>query len=190
MSGIRYKGSDYCSDFLHLRAAPYLLAQIYWGSANVPKEISEAMTCVENLFRFLGAHERADKSKSAISVGDGVAPRVGALLALRTGWNVTAVDPLMRISGEHPKIKRLVCRPCQIERVSEQADYVVACHSHAPLQHTLERCKPGGLIVGLICCVPWSDFEIEKAGGQIISRISDPRCISPAREVVVVRTNS
>jgi len=184
-----YKGADYCSDFLHLKAAPYLLAHVYWGPGNVPKEISEAMACVENLFRFVGAHTRADSSKSAISIGDGVAPRVGALLALRTGWTVTSVDPLMRISGAHPKVKRLTCLNTQIERVKAQVDFVLACHSHAPIKETLARCKPGGLVVGLICCVPWSDHEIEKNGGRVISRILDLRCISPAREVVVVTSS-
>ena len=170
--------TDWCQVFVGLRCAPGLLSVVGWGG-DPAKEISEAMACAEAVRRRVPHGALADRRRSVLVVGDGVSPRVGAMVALRSGWSVLSVDPLMRVVGPHPTISRLTCQRDRIEAVDGLFDIVIACHSHAPVVATQARLKPGGLGVTLECCVSWASAP------GLIESYEDPRCLSAARTVRV-----
>lgn len=170
--------TDWCQIFVGLRCAPGLLAAVGWGG-DPAKEISEAMACVEAVRRRVPRGTLADRSRSVLVVGDGTSPRVGAMLAVRSGWSVVSVDPAMRLDGPHPRIDRLVCRRDRVEAVDELFDVVIACHSHAPVAATQARLKPGGLGVTLECCVSWTSAP------GLIESYEDHWCLSAARTMRV-----
>mgnify|MGYP000573623061 CR=1 FL=1 len=65
--------------------------------------------------------DRADESVTVLVVGDGHSPRTGALVVLHTRWQVTVVDPVLTVQGQHPKIPRLTCMRARIEDLPELA---------------------------------------------------------------------
>ena len=61
------------------------------------KELTESMACFNAIRNYLllnkGPFDPKDEGVTALVIGDGSTPRTGALLALRTSWQVTSVDP-------------------------------------------------------------------------------------------------
>jgi hypothetical protein len=106
------KTTRYIDEFITLDCAPMLLSLKIFPNA---KEISEAMSTFHAFRRFIQPHVpkvQQHQSKCIICVGDGATPRCAALFALRCkGWEVVAIDPLMRITASsekaHPKNYRM-----------------------------------------------------------------------------------
>lgn len=155
---------------------PMLLTEVRWG-ADPCKEISESWAVCQAALRWGrdAGRRRDDTSVRVLSVGDGTTPRTAALLAAQVGWSVTAVDPLLRVS-----MARVRCLPERVEEHSETYDLVLATHSHAGVDATRARVRPGGTLVVLPCCVPWPDAPRQ-------SREVVDYCLSPDRTLVVER---
>lgn len=145
------------------------------------KEVTEAFAVYDAAKVVLGDEALHDSSILAICPGDGVSPRTGATVALRSAWTVKSVDPAMRVRwtrGQH-KVKRLEC----VRGMAQDAEYasprivILATHSHAPLSSIVAKCRCDRLdVVSLPCCVP------DDIGSPSMSW-EDADCESPARRV-------
>lgn len=168
------------SQFVCFAAAPLLLSAVSWGS-DPPKEITESLSVTNaTLLAARGAGiDRGSRDISCLVVGDGCWPRTGALVALLTGWQVTSIDPALRLAGPHPKVRRLTAIRAKLEDYPDlRADVVLAVHSHATVAATRAAVKPGGVLVSMPCCVPWAPAE-----GATVTEAAG--CLSPARWLVI-----
>jgi hypothetical protein len=172
--------SLYLSQLVKLRCASRLLS---FGIFPNAKEVSESFGAFAALRHLPYAPNRRDVL--AVCVGDGVSPRTGATIALRSGWRVISVDPLMRAKWAAPRIERLTCSRAKIEdlRISHPGPVViVAVHSHARLEDARRVIDaPEVAAVAIPCCVPQS------LGSPPDVTYQDAEIISPAREVRVWR---
>jgi hypothetical protein len=173
--------SRYLSDLVKLRCASRLLS---FGIFPNAKEVTESFGAWDAIRRHLPyAPNRRDVL--AVCVGDGVSPRTGATIALRSGWRVLSVDPLMRAKWAAPRIERLSCSRAKIEdlRISHLGPVViVAVHSHARLEDARRVIEaPEVAAVAIPCCVP----QVLPMAPDAV--YWDEEILSPAREVRVWR---
>lgn len=167
--------------FLSLSFAPRLLP-FFASAINPAKEITESMGAALTVLRWqrYRGFDRGDHDVRVVVVGDGRQPRTGALLACMTGWQVVSVDPDMKPHKGAATIDRLSCVRARIEDAGiDGADFVVAVHSHAPVEATRAVARVGGIIVSIPCCVPWPT----DAGEVFV----DSAMICPDRRVIVER---
>lgn len=155
----------YLEKFVRLKCAPDLLQ---WGLYPNCKEITEAMA-MHSALSHLEGFDLNHAETTAICVGDGVSPRCGAMIAVRSKWRVISIDPNMhdRWVGLTP-IVRLTCLNQRIED-EKVRDYllprmqhrtvILACHAHVtwdqimkPLRRSLVRPEQVSLIT-MPCCV-------------------------------------
>lgn len=166
--------------FLNLRVAPLLMSAVSW-SGKPAKEITESYATLKAVLAHAEERgfDRAAARVSVLVVGDGTSPRTAALVACLTGWTVTSIDPLLRVDGPHPEIRRLTCVRGRLEEHPElRADIVIGVHSHATPKATRAAVLPGGFLVVMPCCVPWApadEARITVAKGVL----------SPARLLIV-----
>ena len=145
----------YLEEFVSLRCAADLLALKLYPNA---KEITEAL----GLFHAVAPFRQLKKClghRTALVVGDGVTPRLGAMLAFRMPWTVVSVDPEMRRTDWD--IHGLTCVKSKVESISP-----VDCaggpavlflpHSHAPTDVCVTKLVNYSrlTIVNMPCCVP------------------------------------
>lgn len=78
----------YINEFMRLKCAGDLLAAKIFGSA---KEVSEAMGVYAAIRRNLRSLRFDDPTVTALVREEGSVPRIGALLAYRTSWNVVSI---------------------------------------------------------------------------------------------------
>ena len=132
------------------------------------KEITEAMS----MWRVLGKEgffglNRQDRDVLVVCVGDGSTPRLAALAALSTNWDVLSVDPNLNPSwATRNGVERLQCIAKPIEEVSlsevelcdlksYKAMIILACHAHVEPKAMLESLVypcPRHLVC-MPCCV-------------------------------------
>lgn len=177
---VRKKAQRRVNRFLNLTSAPLLLSSVSWGM-DPTKEITESIACWEAAMAWIvkSGRSQSDRSSSVLVVGDGHSPRTGALFACLSAWTVTSIDPAMREPGPHPTIHRLTSVRARLEeRPDLRADIVVAVHSHATPAATRAAALPGGVVVAMPCCVPWTPRE----GAWTYA---DPACLSPDRQIIV-----
>jgi len=98
---------------LKLKCGPELLALGVWPNW---KEVTEAIACWRATIKHLrNVVDPGDTGVTAVVVGDGSTPRLGALLAFLTRWSVVSVDPNMRLDGRYEAVKRLTLIKGKIE---------------------------------------------------------------------------
>ena len=130
---IRKPSLCYLDQFVGLTCAGDLLNLKLFPNA---KEITESMAAYAALRKRLEA--RLSEPLSVLVVGDGSTPRTGALIAFRSRWNVTSVDPNINPKNLNLPISRLrVCKG-KVEELEYALapgamDIVVAVHSHAKI---------------------------------------------------------
>jgi len=145
----------YLEEFTMLTCAPdLLLAKVYPNA----KEITEAMGMFHAAIPY-GELKLCGVPHTAVVVGDGHTPRLGALLAFRTNWNVYSVDPEMRVDKYANAFKRLVILKDKIENVkidcAGQPAVLFMPHSHANMCDAIasldnyETLK----VISMPCCV-------------------------------------
>lgn len=163
--------------FLERTTAPLLLQAVSWGTDPM-KEITESEACWEAVLQWLVTSGRRQSDPlSVLVVGDGRSPRTGALIACLSKWTVTSIDPGAAKEGPHPTIQRLTVVKARLEtRPDLRADIVIAPHSHANPEATRAACLPGGVVVALPCCVPWTPLPHSRV-------YVDHACLSPDRTV-------
>jgi hypothetical protein len=98
------------------------------------KEISEA----SSITRFLHKQYRPWTKYNdvlLVVIGDGASPRLGAMVAFHTAWNVVSIDPLLNMEKARKngwdKVKRLTMVPSKYEDVNE---------------HRSSQSIPGGIV--------------------------------------------
>ena len=152
------KNPNHLAHFLRLKCAGDLLnCGVY---PNI-RELTEAMGAYDAMFRLRDMPNLDDDTVQAIVIGDGTTPRVGAMVAFRTKWNVVSVDPNM-----HPRnfrVTRLETRRQRIEDTTNlqgfgvQRIVVFAIHSHGPLRLTKQQVQDGVnriSVIAMPCCKP------------------------------------
>ena len=125
------------------------------------KEITEsygAFNAVRNKLKY----DLSDPNVTLVSVGDGKTPRTATLFAFRTNWQYVSIDPMLdktKIPVWESRIQRLKCIASKVEDVDLMYDklIILAVHSHADLQETLQHVR-GKVrsLVAIPCCVPYS----------------------------------
>lgn len=168
---IRRPSLRYLNEFTKLKCSPDLLSHKLFPNA---KEITESFGAYNALRMNQADFPLNDKKINCIVVGDGHKPRTGALIAFRTAWTVTSIDPLIYNKtmqcGEINSVEgidRLTVMKLRIEDVPNQlmefsGKVIIVCvHSHAKLS---ECCKKfpdrEKYIVNIPCCYP-SDLNIK-----------------------------
>lgn len=178
---VHRQGRARLNHFLSLSFAPTLLP-FFASAVNPAKEITESMGAAIAVLRWqrYRSIDRGDHGVRVVVVGDGSQPRTGALIACMTGWQVVSVDPAMKPHRAADGINRLTCVRARIEDAGlVDADFVVAVHSHAPVEATRAVARVGGIIVSIPCCVPWPTDRGET--------FIDPAMICPDRRIIVER---
>lgn len=153
--------SKYHNDLMRLRCAPQLLNLGIFPNA---KEMTESFASLAAAERVLGGPEAATRDDVlAFVIGDGVCPRTGVTLALRTKWQVVSVDPLLRPewAGFEPMgVRRLQCFADRVEdrRFKSKARDTVMIfpHSHASVEKSIWCVRVSGRrhVVAMQCCFP------------------------------------
>ena len=178
----------YLDGFVKLKCAPDLLA---WGVFPNAKEITEAMAAWRAV-RVNCRHWLKERTNCYV-IGDGRTPRLGALVACLSGWNVTSIDPIMHERFLHQtQIKRLLCCKKLAEEVFTKGmiweklprAVILAVHSHAKLQPIWEWCLrmyKEVLCVAIPCCVP------QETGEDPAAEYADWGIHSPKRTVKIWR---
>lgn len=177
MSDDRCSGfSNYLDALFSLRCVPDLLA---WGMFPNAKEWTECYGLYRCAREYLGAEAFGRRDVTALDVGCGKKPRLGALVACMTRWNVIAIDPrLSGVAGAHPKVNGLTVYPKTIEQLAMEfmGELVVSfhCHSHAPLESTWRAVRARRhVVIALPCCkkldLPYVKPVLEYEDAQIIS---------------------
>ncbi len=149
----------YLEEFVMLKSAPDLLAMKLYPNA---KEITEAM----GMFHAAvpgGQMKLCGLKHTALVIGDGNTPRLAAMLAFRTNWDVVSVDPRFK-KFSWDKIDRLTTFVGTIEELG-----VVDCkgmpailfypHSHASFEAGVKAMANYSSLklVAMPCCVPVPD---------------------------------
>lgn len=179
---IRKTNYDLLNEFVKLRCAQDLLAlNVFQNAANPVKEITEAMGLFKLIRKVLGDDVLMDAQNRAWCVGDGTRPRMGAMLAYRTKWQVNSVDPIISFQQV---ATRLFCLPLTVEELvggvytEIPGRILVACHSHAPMGVAVKAIRPEWIFT-LPCCVnqhPGPNYKLIKS-------YHDWGILSPHREV-------
>lgn len=160
----------YLNEFFALSCSAGLLQTEAFGRSNPAKEITEAFAMFRAIGNVLpeGFKSFGRKDVFLIVAGDGVTPRLGATVALRSNWSVISIDPTMHVKWvgtdgykiDPNGIKRLTCIKDKAERVHypfyNNIDVILALpHSHADAGPVLERLKARRVhVVANPCCVP------------------------------------
>ena len=127
------------------------------------KEISEAESMRRACVLKLNMRPGCSKT-TAVIVGDGKVPRLGALLAFTTRWNVFSIDPLMEFNPIEKGVRNLTVFKDKVQNI-EKLDWGE--------QHP---CR-------IVLCAPHShvDFNI---GAQLIKNsIHDPKLVAVVNAV-------
>lgn len=151
----------YLDEFVKLTCSAELLA---WKLFPNAKEITESLAAYNAYRKNLARAYPPNEAIKCIVVGDGYTPRTGAIFAMRSKFNVVSVDPNLRTQGLHPNIKRLICIKAKAEAVDwnqyisrEDRVFVVAVHSHAPINSVIDKIiqiKPMLSLISIPCCMP------------------------------------
>lgn len=158
------------------------------------KEISEA----SSITRFLHKQYRAWTKYNdvlVVVVGDGATPRLGAMLAFHTNWEIVSIDPLLRDNSKWDIIKRLHriplryedlgCYSCPLlERpIEEYKVLYVFPHAHVNLDDAIKCLEPKfGEAIGVVampCCQPQGIFD-DRYPTVVYE---DFGCLSPRRTI-------
>jgi len=141
----------YLEYFIKLKTAPELLQEKMFPNT---KEITESMGAFFAVKKHI-PFALNDPSINCFVVGDGHVPRTGMLIARITAWNVTSIDPSMRIRDYNTK--RLLVMKDRIENcIFPEMDkaIIVSVHSHAEAQKTWSAIKAKKkYFVNIPCCV-------------------------------------
>ena len=158
------------------------------------KEISEA----SSITRFLHKQYRSWTKYSdvlVVVVGDGASPRVGAMLAFRTNWNVVSIDPLLRDDSKWNGIKKLYLISKRYEDVNTQDieaplhnfTLYVFPHAHVEINEALRVLQPVfGIAAGVVampCCQ--KQDVVDDIYPTLV--VEDFGCLSPRRTIKLWR---
>ena len=157
----------YLDEFIKLKCAPDLLLNHLFPNA---KEITESMAAF-NAYRknLMFSYPPTEEHTTCLVIGDGVTPRTGAVFAMRTKFEVTSVDPVIRLKlGHiyHENINNLVMLKERAEKIyydifcpkyTLNKLIIVAIHSHAPLDKLIKRIEETTdikefAIISIPCC--------------------------------------
>ena len=142
------------------------------------KEVTETMGCFNAVRKHLlgeGKFDSKDAGTTALVIGDGSTPRVGALLALRTSWNCISVDPAFKTKIESvsqdgevtyawKNIARLsvIAKPIQEVKIKPSKLVVVMMHCHVDLEEALLCVESECELVGIVACPCCNFIERQK----------------------------
>ena len=150
----------YINSFLGLACSVDMLTWKIYPNA---KELSESMGCFEALRNhIIGPPEHSpfqlnDPTVKCICPGDGASPSTGAMVAMRSAWEVYSVDPLIKDKKEWKNIKRLNIVQKRIEDFSIEAEkaVILAVHNHSKLIDCVKAVKNAKhiSIIAIPCCV-------------------------------------
>lgn len=158
--------NKYLEEFPFLKCSPEL---IMWKLYPNAKEITEAMGLFSAIIQNLGrGMEACGWDARAVIFGDGRTPRLGALLAMRTRWQVVSVDPLLQ-PERWTQIRRLTILPDKGENIhmldmDNRDTFIFFPHSHAPMNECLARIQnfSSRTIISMPCCVPIAKNWVSK----------------------------
>ena len=176
---VKYPSLKYVNEFVRMKCSPDLIK--YELFPNV-KEISESMTALVAVRKYLGAKSFGDENFTVIDAGCGRMPRTAALFAFLTRWQCYAVDPLLQMNNSNNSIKRLQKINGLIEQQRFDIDgtcIFLAVHSHISLPIALQNVKAKRIIIVAIpCCKP---LILKKY--KPVKEYEDEGCLSPKRLV-------
>lgn len=150
----------YLNEFVRLYKSASDMLQL--GLFPDAKEITESYAAFNAVSKKLKQYKFDDPEVTLVSVGDGRTPRTAALFAFRTKWQCVSVDPLLKVENIkywEDNIQQLMCIPQYVEDIDLNYDKVVivAVHSHANLQKTLEHVRgKTRSLVAIPCCKPYN----------------------------------
>lgn len=168
MVRIKSPSLRYLNEFFTLSCSKGLLVTEAFGRSNPAKEITEAFAMFRGLACCWDEGLKAFKRDDVVAIvaGDGVTPRLGATIALRSNWTVMSIDPTMHQAWVGPHgvrndphgIRRLTCvkeRAEQCDLNFGDAEVVLALpHSHARAEQVIPRIRARRLhVVANPCCV-------------------------------------
>ena len=167
---------------------------------NSTKEITESMAMVNAMWMIeslLGFRLCDIFSPIVYVLGDGIRPSTAATLALYLpdSWRYTSIDPLLDLDPE--RLGAFSSRITLLKKFSQDVDisaqetdckdglrpysFVIACHSHAPLQEFWDRVPSPKVAIAMPCCgKTWSDLNIAP-----IYVYDDFEVFSPKRTIYV-----
>ncbi|RMH11322.1 MAG: hypothetical protein D6698_16690 [Gammaproteobacteria bacterium] len=154
-------------DFISLKASPDIIALRVFPDV---KEITEAMGMLRSVPR-----ERYGEDLTAVVVGDGSTPRLGALLAHVTKWQVHSIDPRLRaerIPTWTSKVRRLHIWPQKFQNAPvRDADLLFLPHAHVSVREAMRAILgPQGVCYFNPCCTkPDLEPEVVKVVLGILS---------------------
>ena len=162
---IRRPSLRYLNEFTQLKCSPDLLSHKLFPNA---KEITESFGAYNALRMIQTDNPLNDNTINCIVVGDGHKPRTGALIAFRTAWTVTSIDPLIYNKtmqyGEINSVEgidRLTVMKLRIEDVPNQlmefsGKVIIVCvHSHASLIACKRKIQgKQKYLISMPCCYP------------------------------------
>lgn len=154
------RSSRYIDEFIQLNCASTLLTKPVYPNT---KEITEAMSAWHAVNRVIDPSLRGESNVWCFDVAAGSSPRVGALFACMSKWQVVSIDPQL---GSNPNggqyqtksypIRRLKQVPKRIEDVNYKVTgkaIITAVHAHCSLQNILDSIKAEKrILVAMPCC--------------------------------------
>lgn len=172
--------SHYLDALFALRCVPDLLAAGLFPNA---KEWTECYGLFRHARTYLGAESFGRRDVLALDIGCGRKPRLGALVACMTRWEVHAVDPNLYRAGRHDKIHGLTMHKIRVGEFAaiHHGSLVVSfhCHSHAPLKDAVAKVHAQRhVLIALECCKP-----LKLRGLEPVQEFEDPQILSPKRLV-------
>lgn len=169
----------YMNEFIKCRCSADLPE---WGMFPNAKEVTESVGAYNALRQFL--HKKGtlfNEPHTCFVVGDGSTPRTGALIACRTAWHVTSIDPNLN-GKEYSHIRRLSLVKAKIEDVEfpkQKHAIIVLVHSHAHMEN-IKNSIPADryTVISMPCCVPDT-----KTFGAPVKQYVDPGIWSPKNTI-------
>lgn len=124
------------------------------------KEITESCGAYEVVFHKTTKYALNDPAVTVVVVGDGNTPRTAAMFAMRTAYTCLSIDPRLKkdkIKYWENNIQRLKCYPCRVEDMTTMTFdklLIIAVHSHANLQTTVDKfIAKERMVIAIPCCV-------------------------------------
>lgn len=175
---------NYINEFISLKCAPDLLAMKLFPNA---KEITESMAMYHAIKKYVPHSVENfgnNNFASVFVVGDGSTPRTGTLVAFRTNWNVTSIDPNLKIKSRYTGIKRLTLSTERVGVAKFKAEIpviIVMPHAHVRISE-VNFSFPAGKIMAIIsmpCCNTDKNLDWAKV------KYEDDKVFSPERRIGV-----
>lgn len=138
-----------------------------YGGKHRTKEICESMSALSYTLKHC-EDILNNKNILCLVVADGMNPKTGILLSVKTEWNVISIDPILKEKWVNNKIiPNLSCYNDLVENVidsilieNENVDQVVivGVHSHANLNNVWKKIDKKKFCLSIPCCAGYEHY--------------------------------